>query len=99
MTRPLRNPIPMTFEQYLWAQLHRDDNVGTLAYDLKRERQSDRRTGALPQPFTPESFEAHIRHHGACQEAVNALRQAAEEWRWTQAIWTRKKPRGRAAPG
>jgi hypothetical protein len=65
----------MTFQQWLHGQRHRDDAVGDLARDAHADR--DTPTGQT----TSRTWLRYLRRRGACDGALEALRQAWAEYR------------------
>lgn len=62
----------MLFSSWLLAQSGRDDPVGDLAGDVRR----DPPTGG----WGVKELRRHMHHRGACGEALAALSQAYSEW-------------------
>jgi hypothetical protein len=59
----------MKFETWLLKQVGRDDPIGDLAVDFKRQKDSLR------------CDEENLRKHKACKEAFEALKDAKEEYK------------------
>jgi 2'-5' RNA ligase len=69
------------FRSWLLAQSGRDDPVGDLANDLRRDIRAHRaRWQPLPEPFSPHALRQYLRAKGACPEALAALKQASWEY-------------------
>lgn len=62
------------FGFWLSQQRHRNDRVGDLASDVKRDTQWP------PRLMTKDGIESYLRLRGACEEAIEAFKQAWKEW-------------------
>jgi hypothetical protein len=63
----------LTFTTWLKQQAKRDDPVGDLAGDVSRDSYWPHRGGL-------RTYIQHLTNHGACEDAIKALKQAWREY-------------------
>ncbi len=71
--------IDARFSAWLRQQHTRQDPVGDLARDMRRDH------AWPPRANTPRTFERHLERMGACDGANEALQRAFTEWQ-TEAV-------------
>ena len=64
----------MTFNEYIKNQLGRNDSIGDLAEDARRDAQ-------FPPVNSLKSLINHLESRGACDDAVDAARDAWKEYK------------------
>lgn len=74
MTGPKKaKPVQGRFYRWLTHQLERDDPIGDLARDIKRD-------SAFPASGSIRAARLHLSLYGACGEALRALDEAWSEF-------------------